>query len=175
MRPPGNRTQDLPYKCKTAHGAAYKRCDWPLHHGRLFLRGWQDIITNWQNVLIPRSKQHVSISTCVVFCQLVINLLSTLSTVYQLFINLLSTFYQLLSTFYHTVCHQSVLSAWPLRVQLLPSMVAATTKGYGCTWKDKQCISDGGTDAKTSHYCWLVRLGNPSKEFQSGVVVLFCG
>ena len=55
-----------------------------------------------------------------------------------------------------------------------PSMVAATTKDYGCIWKDKQCVcANNGTYANSSHFCWnpdhgVTNAGNPTKEFQSG-------
>ena len=55
-----------------------------------------------------------------------------------------------------------------------PSMVAATTKDYGCIWKDKECVcANSGTYAKSSHFCLnpdhgVTNAGNPTKEFQSG-------
>ena len=55
----------------------------------------------------------------------------------------------------HAVCHQFVLSAWPLRVLLAtagapPSMLAAVvTKDYGCIWDSVFVIS--GAYAKTNH------------------------
>ena len=37
-----------------------------------------------------------------------------------------------------------------------PSMVAATTKDYGCIWKDKQCVcANSGTYAKSSHFAGI--------------------
>ena len=106
------------------------------------------------------------------FYQLFINFYFFLSTLCQLFINftnLLSTVYQLLNNCLSAVYHSHRIA--PVCAECLafkgatagasrcrappPSMVAATTKDYGCIWKDKQCIcANSGTYAKTSHYCW---------------------
>ena len=101
--------------------------------------------------------------------QLCVSSLSTLPTFCQLFINFWTTVYQLfiiLIELMNAHCLSSVCAeclafkgatAGASRCRAPPpSMVAATTKDYGCIWKDKQCVcANSGTYAKSSHFAGI--------------------
>ena len=101
--------------------------------------------------------------------QLCVSSLSTLPTFCQLFINFWTTVYQLFIILIELmnahclspVCAECLAfkgaTAGASRCRAPPpSRVAATTKDYGCIWKDKQCVcANSGTYAKSSHFAGI--------------------
>ena len=81
----------------------------------------------------------------------------------------------------HTVCHQFVLSAWPLRVQLLVLPDAEPHLPQWLLQPPRTMVASGRTNSafvqiagltqRVSHFCLnpdhgVSNAGNPTKEFQ---------